>query len=153
MAPGPRYRRIEPSPRYDGQTARLLGRAYADPGMWKVELVRRPSPGPKTRAYLAERGIVLGIVDDGGLTGWQRAFQRSLWWVHKGGEGSKANPVWSLEAKWAPAPSPGGHEIAIRVHPVAEGKAHASRTPPRERWDRNPAVQSGGDGSPKQRFA
>lgn len=153
MNPDGGYRRIEPSPRYDGQTARLLGRAYAEPGRWHVELVRRPNPGPATRAWLRERGVFLGIVDEGGLTGWQRAYQRSLWWVHKGGAGSKANPAWSLEVKWAPAPSPGGHEVAIRVRPVAEGKAHAARQPARERWDRNPEVQSGGEGSPKQRFA
>lgn len=147
------YRRIEPSPRYDRQTAALLGRAYNDPGRWQVELVRRPQPGPRTAAWLRERGIVLGIVDEGGLTGWQRAYQRSLYHVHDGRPAQKRNPVWSLEVRWAPAPTIGGHEIAIRVWPVADARAKQARMRPADQWSRNAALQSGGEGSPKQRFA
>jgi len=147
----PVFERIQPSPRYDATTGRLLGRAYAAPGRWVYTTVPRPRPGPRTAAWLRAQGIALDLVDSGGLTTYERAFERSLWYVHNGGAGGARNQVWSLRRQWGPVTTR-GRMIGIRVQSVAEGAAAWRRMNRSERWTGNPRLQSGGLGSSKQRF-
>jgi hypothetical protein len=147
----PVFERIEPGPKYDATTGRFLGRAYAKPGDWVYTTVPRPTPGARTAAWLASHGILLDLVDAGGLTTYERAFERSLWYVHNGGAGGVRNPVWSLQRQWGPV-TPRGRMLGIRVQPVAAGQAAWRRMPRDRKWTANGRLQSGGAGSPKQRF-
>lgn len=147
----PPFQRIQPGPKYDATTGRFLGRAYATPGRWVYTTVPRPRPGPKTLAWLRAQGIALDLVDAGGLTAYERAFERSMWYVHNGGGDGARNTRWSLQREWGPLTAR-GRMIGIRVQSVADGLAAWRRMPRSERWTGNVRLQSGGLGSPKQRF-
>ena len=91
------------SRRYDSATGALVGEAMAKQGRWVYRAVPRPSTrGARSRAWLAEHGIELDAVDPGGLTRYQRAYQRSLY--HSAGELGISTPegAWSLQREWGP---------------------------------------------------
>lgn len=144
-----RYERDPMSVRYDPAAGRLLGRAYARPGSWVTTEIKRPDPGPRTREWLREQGINLFLTDAGGLTTYERAFQRSLYYSHHGG-GGRVNPVWSLQRQWGNL-TPAGRLLQVRVGPAADGRL-AVRRHRGQAWVAHPELQSGGIGSPKQRF-
>lgn len=144
-----RYERDPMSVRYDPAAGRFLGRAYIRPGAWVSTVVKRPDPGPSTREWLRQHGISLFLTDDGGLTTYERAFQRALYYGHHGG-GGRVNPVWSLQRQWGDL-VPEGRVLRIRVGPAADGRL-AVRRRPGQAWTRHSELQSGGIGSPKQRF-
>jgi hypothetical protein len=75
---------------FDGPARRLLDRAYARPGRWVM--TRLADPGPRHRAYAAERGIdplgpdrpsVPGGKGLNARTRWARAFVRALYYQHR----------------------------------------------------------------------
>lgn len=148
----PAYERDPLSVRYDAMAARFLARAAARPGRWVFEDVKRPTPGPRTAAWLREHGIMLSGADSGGLAAHERAFQRSLYWVHNGGGGGARNPGWSLQREWGPVTARGGRLLGIRLSEVAAARTAVAGKPKSEQWWRNEAEQSGGLGSPKARF-
>jgi len=93
--------------------------------------------------------------DDGGLSAAERAFQRSMYHderIHK----ARANSgQWSLRLDWEPVPVIPGRDRGLRVtvFPETAGRRHVSRNvKPRRQWQHTEALQSGGIGSPKQRF-
>ena len=93
--------------------------------------------------------------DEGGLSKSERAFQRSLYHderIHKPRKTSTGE--WSLKCEWDDPPLlPGGNRILrITVFPPAEASRYAKKRPASEQWTRNARMQSGGEGSPKNRF-
>jgi hypothetical protein len=146
------YQRIEPSPRYDDEASGHLGRAYAVPEEWRIRLLREPKPGPRTIEYLRRAGVDLMARDSGGLRGYQRAYQRSLYHCHNGGGNGRRNPVWSLRVRWGPELRGQGRQVAVMAVPVAKSAAYGKRYPAAERLT-NPDHRSGGAGSDQQRFA
>jgi hypothetical protein len=136
--------------RYDTAAGRMLGRAIAGRGRWVSTVVARPDPGPRTREWLRAHGINLFLVDAGGLSTYERAFARSLYYVHNGGGGGHRNGAWSLQLQWGEL-TPRGRVLRARVIRPAEARAWVARHP-RQSWVRHENLQSGGVGSPKQRF-
>lgn len=145
------YERDPLSARYDDATGRLLGRAYSAPGTWVYVAVPRPGSAPRMAAWLRSHGISLDSTDAGGLTSYERAYQRSLYWVHNGGGSGRRNQVWSLQRRWGPE-TPRGRMLGVRVSSPAAARRAVNRKPKREQWTANPELQSGAAGSPKQRF-
>ena len=145
--------------RYDATTAQLAGRALAARGRWvyvAVPRLSRRTAGATVMAWLAEHGLRLDAVDSGGLTTWERAYQRSLYWTFNGGGtgirgGTGRNEVWSLQREWGPV-TPAGRMLGVRVTPVDTARRAAARKPRADQWKRNPALESGGDGSGRERF-
>jgi len=84
----------------------------------------------------------------------ERAFQRALFHderIHKPRK-SSGGP-WSLQRRWGPVPLAGTRKLEIQLRRDTSGKRHVDTNVPRgEQWQRNVALQSGGIGSPKQRF-
>jgi hypothetical protein len=138
------------SVRYDAMAGGLLGRGMAQPGRWVYRSLPRPRPGPRTRRWLADRDITLSAIDEGGLTRYERAFTRALYYVHNGGANGRRNTVWSLQVRWGP-PVPSGRLIGIRMSPPGQAQA-ANQRNPRGSWVRHERLQSGGMGSTKARF-
>jgi hypothetical protein len=135
--------------RYDTAAGRMLGRAIGARGRWVSTVVTRPDPGPRTREWLRAHGISLFLIDDGGLATYERAFERSLYYNHNGGGGNR-NQAWSLQLQWGELTNR-GRVLRARVIRPAEARAWVARHP-RQSWVRNEDLQSGGIGSPKQRF-
>jgi hypothetical protein len=138
------------SKRYDATTGRLLGRAYSQPGRWVYTTVPRPKPGPRTLAWLRRLGIQLDPIDSGGLTRYERAYQRSLYYVHNGGGDGARNGVWSLQRQWGPV-TVKGRMLGVRAGAPKDARLAVNRNRG-DAWYRNPELQSGGIGSVKQRF-
>ena len=148
-----RYERDPLSVRYDTQAGALLGRAIGARRQWVTTVVRTPTPGPKTREWLRAHGINLFSVDAGGLTSYERAFERSLWWNAKRlGISVSAASAGIMQREWGPV-TPRGRQIGIRVTAARDGRLAVNRKPQGEQWTRNAELQSGGIGSPKRRFA
>lgn len=86
---------------YDQWARELLDVLRADPWQWHGRTVTTP------------RGAELLGEDRGGLTRYERAAQRSLYWClgHAASSGLKTRPAWSLQVAWSdpayPAPGPG----------------------------------------------
>lgn len=140
------------SVRYDAMAARLLGQAADDPGRWVYTEVKRPVPGPKTRAWLRAHGIVLDATDSGGLTSYERAYQRSLYWNAKQqGISVSRTHVGSLQREWGPVTAR-GRMLGVRISQPQAARLAVARKPASEQWHRDTGQQSGGIGSPKQRF-
>jgi hypothetical protein len=139
------------SVRYDPAAGRLLGQAIASPGKWVYTTIARPSPGPRTRQWLRSHGITLDSTDAGGLTSYERAYQRSLYWTLNGGGNGKRNALWSLQREWGPVTAR-GRVLGIRVSSPRAARLAVQRKPKGEQWWRNADLRSGGQGSPQQRF-
>ena len=147
------YQRTLLSDKYDTQAGRLLGRAISAQRQWVVDVVATPRPGPRTREWLRSRGISLFAVDEGGLTTYERAFERSLWWNAKRlGISKTAATAGIMARRWGPV-TPRGRQIAIMVGSARDGRLAVNRLPRSQQWTRNTELQSGGIGSPKRRFA
>lgn len=147
------YERDPLSVRYDAAAGRLLGRAIAARRAWVTTVVAAPSPGPRTREWLRARGITLMALDDGGLTAYERAFERSLWWNAKRlGISVSGASAGIMQREWGPVTAR-GRQIGIRVGSARDGRLAVNRKPRSQQWTRNAELQSGGIGSPKRRFA
>lgn len=146
------YERDPLSVRYDGAAGGLLGRALRTPGRWVYYDVARPKPGPRTLAWLRSHGIVLDRLDSGGLTAYERAFQRSLYWNAKQlGISVTRSPSYSLQREWGPVTAR-GRMLGVRMSTPKQARLAVARKPKGEQWYRNRDQQSGGIGSTKQRF-
>lgn len=133
------------SVRYDQVAERRVVEAFlARERPLRSRWVYAAVPRPKT-----VRGL-LGTLDSGGLTQWERAYQRSLFWnAKRAGIGNTFASGWRLQVQWGPQAG-GGRQVALRVLSRAEAARH--RVPARDQWTKNAALQSGGVGSVKQRF-
>lgn len=146
------YERDPLSVRYDGMAANLLDEAAGKAGQWAYTEVKRPIPGPRTRQWLREHGIVLDATDSGGLTSYERAFQRSLYWNAKQrGISVSRTQTGSLQRDWGPVTAR-GRMLGIRISEPKAARLAVARKPAGEQWHRDTGQQSGGIGSPKQRF-
>ena len=147
------YQRDPLSEKYDTQAGQLLGRAIGARRQWVTTVVRMPSPGPKTREWLRARGINLFSMDAGGLTSYERAFERSVWWNAKRlGISRTAASAGIMQREWGPVTAR-GRQFAIRIGSARDGRLAVNRKSRSEQWTRNTELQSGGIGSPKRRFA
>lgn len=146
------YQRDPLSVRYDAMAGKLLGQAIRAPGRWQYLEVARPKPGPRTLAWLRQHGITLDRLDAGGLTSYERAFQRALYWNAKQlGISVTRSPTYSLQREWGPVTAK-GRVLGVRLSTPKQARLAVARKPKGEQWWRNPDQQSGGMGSTKQRF-
>jgi hypothetical protein len=140
------------SRRYDAATGALVGEAVAKRGRWVYRAVPRPSTrGARSRAWLAERGIELDAVDSGGLTTYQRAYQRSLYQSAKELGISTPEGDWSLQREWGPV-TRHGRVIGVRISSKAAARRAVRRKPAAERYTENPAIRSGAISTGQNRF-
>lgn len=145
------YARDPLSVRYDAMAGKLLGQAIRAPGRWQYTEVTRPRPGPRTAVWLRSHGIRLDALDSGGLTAYERAFQRALYWNAKRlGISVTRSPTYSLQREWGPVTAR-GRVLGVRLSTPKQARLAVQRKP-REAWWRNPDQQSGGIGSTRQRF-
>lgn len=146
------YQRDPLSVRYDATVGRLLGRAIRSPGRWVYDEVARPKPGPRALAWLRQHGITLDRLDDGGLTAYERAYQRALYWNAKQlGISVTRSPAYSLQREWGPVTAR-GRMLGVRLSTPKQARLAVQRKPRGEQWWRNPDQQSGGVGSTKRRY-
>jgi hypothetical protein len=141
------------SARYDGLTARFLGRALAAPGRWHYVAVTRPSAGPLTRNWLRSHGITLDAVDSGGLTAYERAYLRSLYHVARELKISvplKDDPKWSLQREWGPVTAQ-GRMLGIRLSSPGAARRAVRRKPAAERYVNHGGFESMAGGPPAQK--
>lgn len=100
---------------YDGWAREFLDVLKADPWLWHGRTVTTPA------AQLA--------TDPGGLTRWERAAQRSLWYClgHAATSGLKTRPAWSLQVAWGPP-------YAVTLHPSPHARARllSARVTPKD---------------------
>lgn len=136
------------SERYDAAAARLVAQARSRPGRWASVLIPRPRGRSAVLQIMREAGIELEAADAGGLTPWERAFQRSAYWVFKD---RRLDDAWGMQRKWGPR-RPGGRLFAVRLSPRDVAYRAATRLPRREKYTADPALRSGGEGSTLQRF-
>lgn len=146
-----RFERDPLSVLYDTATGGLLGRAYAAPGTWVYAAVPRPALGAGATAWLRATGVDLGATDSGGLTTWERAYQRSLYWVHNGGGNGNRNAVWSIQREWGPVTAR-GRLLGVRASDPAVARRALNRKPRSQAWWATPELRSGGLGSGRERF-
>jgi hypothetical protein len=117
------------SERYDAAARRLISRATAKPGRWAYTVVARPRPGPQIIEWLRSKGLGLEDTDDGGLTTYQRAFQRSVYWNVKHHSGKP----WSLQREWGPV-TPRGRTFGIRASDPGVAYRAMRRKPSRVKY-------------------
>jgi hypothetical protein len=140
------------SVRYDAAVGALLGEALAKRGSWIVRAVPRPSTrSARSRAWLAQHGIQLDRVDSGGLTEYQRAYQRALYHAAKQLGISTPEGEWSLQREWGQETSH-GRAIAVRISTKQAARRAVRRKFRADRWAENPAIRSGGQGTRQERF-
>lgn len=140
------------SKRYDRATGALVGEALAKRGRWVYRAVPRPSTrGAASRAWLAERGIELDAVDSGGLTAYQRSYQRSLY--HSAGALGISAPDgnYSLQREWGPL-TRHGRLIGVRVSTKQAARRAVRRKPAADRYTENMALRSGAVNTGQNRF-
>jgi hypothetical protein len=137
------YQRDRLSVRYDPTAARVLLRAARLSRERKGVTVWISS----TRAELRQR-------DEGGRTAHERAFTRAAYYpVFRVPMREGRVPDWSLKLTWGAdselRPSSGGRlarPVQVRLYPRSKARVSG------ERWTDDVRLQSGGEGSPKQRF-
>ena len=61
-------------------------------------------------------------------------------------------PAWSLSLEWAGRPESRGRRARLRLYRAGSGRKKAAGLPKSQQWWRNPAQQSGGIGSGRERF-
>jgi hypothetical protein len=126
---------------YDGYVRQVMIRA-----------IRASRNNRSVRVYIASPRSSFRAVDAGGRTAHERAFTRSayyLMWRSPIRDGDV--PQWSLKMTWGDeVRASSGNRLArpvvIRVWPRSQARARGKQ------WSKDPALQSGGTGSPKQRF-
>jgi hypothetical protein len=143
------------SVRYDGATAALVADAITNRGRWVYRAVPRPeSRSGASRRWLAQHGIELDQLDSGGLTRYQRAYQRSLFdQARDAGIGKGAGPDYtlSMQRTWGPETAY-GRLLGVRITTRAAAVRATRRKPAAERYTQNRALASAGRGGPEQRF-
>lgn len=140
------------SRRYDRATGALVGEAVAKQGRWVYRAVPRPSTrGARSRAWLAEHGIELDAVDSGGLTTYQRAYQRSLYNAARQLGISTPEGAWSLQREWGPL-TRHGRLIGVRVSTKQAARRAVRRKPAQDRYTENLALRSGAANTGQNRF-
>ena len=143
------------SRRFDQATAQLVADAITQRPRWVYRAVPRPSTrSAASRRWLAQHGISLDAVDSGGLTAYQRAYQRSLFdQAREAGIGKGAGPDYtlSLQRRWGPETSY-GRLLGVRVSSRAAAVRAVKRKPRQERYTENLALKSAGRGGPQRRF-
>lgn len=157
------YQRDPLSVRYDPQARLVLALAIDQhrkrvKNLKLVPYVRVRVDNPLTLAWPGSRVMKVTNLprDEGGLSSAERAFQRALYHdprIHKPRRTSRGE--WSLKVEWDEAPLlPGAHRnVRVTVFRPEEAARFAAKKPKREQWQHNATLQSGGVGSPKQRFA
>ena len=135
------YARDPLSVRYDGVTRQVMARAI--------------------RASRSNRGVTVSIAssraemrspDAGGRTMHERAFTRSAYYlVFRTPLNYGHTPAWSLKITWDTEVSPSSQgrvaRVArLRIWPRSQARVRGAR------WTDDPALQSGGEGSTRQRF-
>lgn len=138
------------SEQYDAAAGRIVGRARRTPGHWVYVTVPRPPSYTGIGQWLAAHGVELAARDGGGLTAWERAYQRAVYWVFNGGSATP-DDAWSLQRAWGPHVA-GGRQFGIRVSRKDVARRAVKRMPVTRRYTENPAIRSGGEGSTQQRF-
>ena len=126
---------------YDGYVRQVMIRA-----------IRASRNGRSVRVYIASPRSSFRATDAGGRTTHERAFTRSayyLMWRVPLNAGTV--PEWSLKVTWGDeVRASSGNRLArpavIRVWPRSQAR------PRGQQWSKDPALQSGGIGSSKQRF-
>jgi hypothetical protein len=151
---------FQPDPlsvRYEALAGTRIGNAMAIRerpirSRWVHAALPRPaSSSARARAWLAANGVVLDTVDAGGLTTYQRAYQRALWRVAKQlGISAKGAP-WCLQVQWGPDTT-AGRMVSIRLVTRAEALRHVRRKPHAQRWDLTAAARSGAAESGQQKY-
>ena len=126
---------------YDGYVRQVMIRA-----------IRASRNGRSVRVYIASPRSSFRATDAGGRTAHERAFTRSayyLMWRVPLNAGTV--PEWSLKVTWGDeVRASSGNRLArpavIRVWPRSQARPRGAQ------WSKDPALQSGGIGSGKQRF-
>ena len=136
------------SERYDRAAAQLVAQARARPGRWAAVIIPRPRRGSRMAHALRQGGLELEVTDAGGLTAWERAFQRACYWIlHDRG----LDDTWGMQRRFGPR-TPDGRGFAVRLTPRDVAYRAAERMRPADRYTANPAIRSGGIGSGQERF-
>ena len=136
------------SERYDELAGTRLGEAIARRGntprqRWIYSALPRPdSSSARAARFLTMNAINLDATDKGGLTTYQRAYQRSLYWNAKQLGISSTDAEWCLQVQWGPD-TKYGRQVGIRLVTRAEALRHVRRKPKSARWDLTPAARSG----------
>ena len=129
------------SVRYDGVTRQVMARA-----------IRASRNGQGVRVSIASSRAEIRNPDAGGRTMHERAFTRSAYYlVFRTPLNYGHTPAWSLKISWATEVSPSSEgrvaRVArLRIWPRSEARVRGPR------WTDDPQLQSGGGGSPHQRF-
>ena len=131
------------SVRYDAATWHVLLRAIA---------ASRGRRG--VQAWVASTRGELRRPDAGGRSAHERAFTRSVYYrAFRTPVNLGMTPEWSVKLTWGDdsemRPSAQGRlarPVRVRVWPRSEARVRGPR------WTEDPGLQSGGGGSPKQRF-
>jgi len=144
------YQRDPLSVQYDVQAADLITRGIA---RYRRKQRNRSVPGFTTVYVPNPVGDLWRDDSPDRLSRHERAFQRALYHdprIHK--PRKTTGGPWSLQVRWGPVPLAGTRKLELQLHRDTSGRRHADGLPKRERWAANAALQSGGVGSPKQRF-
>ena len=115
------------------------------------------------QVWVASTTRELGSPDAGGRTAHERAFTRAAYYlVWRAPINAGRIPDWSLKLTWGPdsalQPSSAGRmarPVRLRIFPrrgPRGGREHGHGLPRPRQWAGNPDLQSGGQGSPHQRF-
>jgi len=126
---------------YDGYVRQVMIRA-----------IRASRNGRSVRVYIASPRSSFRATDAGGRTAHERAFTRSAYYLMgRVPLNAGAVPEWSLKVTWGDeVRASSGNRLArpavIRVWPRSQARPRSAQ------WSKDPALQSGGIGSPKQRF-
>ena len=126
---------------YDGYVRQVMIRA-----------ARAARNGNSVRVYIASPRGQFRTPDAGGRTRHERAFTRSCYYLmFRAPVNAGIVPDWSLKMTWGDQlrPSSGGRvarPVTIRLWPRSQARVRG------EKWTSDPALQSGGMGSGKQRF-
>jgi len=139
-----------------------VARGYArDPLSWHydgyvrqvmIRAIRAGRAGRGVRVYVASPRSSFRSADAGGRTKHERAFTRSVYYLMwRTPINAGTVPEWSVKMSWGDeVRASSGNRLArpvtIRVWPRSQAR------PRGERWSKDPALQSGGIGSGKQRF-
>jgi|HubBroStandDraft_3_1064219.scaffolds.fasta_scaffold00627_20 hypothetical protein len=126
------------SERYDRAAAALVATARATPGRWAKTMIARPRGRSRVLHLIREAGLELESVDAGGLTPWERAFQRAAYYVFRN---RHLDDAWGMQRAWGPR-SAAGRMFAVRLSPRDVAYRAAARKPARERYTANPAARS-----------
>ena len=126
---------------YDGYVRQVMIRA-----------ARASRAGHGVRVYIASPRAQFRRPDAGGRTRHERAFMRSCYYLMwRVPINAGIIPDWSLKMTWGDQlrPSDQGRlarPVTIRLWPRSQARVRGAR------WSRDPALQSGGIGSGRERF-